>query len=84
MHFLHQGVLSPVVQLIYDFELCSPRGVHRVCYGNTMKGYLFFPKGVLRKLPEVAFRNRLQGMGEEKRKSNKDLQDFGYVNFYMI
>lgn len=38
-------------------------------------------RGLMSRMPEVAFRNRqLQGMGEEKRKS-KDLQVFGHVSF---
>lgn len=44
------------------------------CYGNTTKGHLFLPRGVLRRLPEVEFRNfhrRWERMREKMVRNSK-------------
>ena len=42
--------------IIYNFDLCSARGVYREYYGNTIKRSLFLPRGVLKRLLEVDLR----------------------------
>lgn len=52
------------------------------CYGNTTKGHLFLPRGVLRRLPEVEFRNFHRRWERMREKMVRNSKIWGIWIFY--